>query len=76
MTNILLIANFAFAILYHGVRAARNFNIISIAHIVVSIGGIYLLIKEKRPDWFYNTLIGIGIYTGLKHGMYLTQTFH
>ena len=76
MTNILLIANFAFAILYHGVRAARKFNIISWVHIAFSVGGIYMLIKEKKPDWFYNSLIGVGIYTGIKHGMYLTQTFH
>lgn len=76
MTYILLIANFAFALLYHGVRIARRFNIISLSHIIVSIGGIYLLIKEKKPNWFYNSLIGIGIYAGLKHGIHLTQIFH
>lgn len=76
ITNILLIANFAFAILYHGMRIAREFNVISATHVAVSLGGIYLLFKDKKPEWFYNSLIGIGIYTGLKHGMYLTQTFH
>lgn len=76
ITSILLIANFAFAILYHGVRVQRKFNLISWAHIIVSLGGIYLSIQDKKPDWFYSSLIGIGIYTGLKHGMHLMQTFH
>jgi hypothetical protein len=73
---ILLIVNFAFAILYHGVRVFTKFNFISWAHILVSVGGIYLSTQDKKPDWFFNTLIGLGIYAGLKHGMYLTQTFH
>jgi hypothetical protein len=76
VTNILLITNFAFAILYHGVRVAREFNIISWFHILVSGVGIYYSLQLEKPNWFYNSLIGLGIYAGLKHGMYLTQTFH
>lgn len=76
IASVLLIASFAFAIIYHGVRIAREFNMISLIHVIVGLGGIFLLVREKKPNWFYNSLIGIGIYTGLKHGMYLTQTFH
>jgi len=76
MASVLLIANLAFAIVYHGVRIAREFNMISLIHVIVGLVGIFLLVRDKKSDWFYNSLIGIGIYTGLKHGMYLTQTFH
>jgi hypothetical protein len=75
-TTVLLIVNFVFAIIYHGVRVSRKFNVISSTHVIMSAAGIYLLNKKNKPEWFYNTLFGLGIYTGLKHGMYLTQTFH
>ena len=75
-TNILLIVNFIFAIIYHGVRIYRKFNSVSLAHVIISIGGLYILREKKKPDWFYNSLIGAGIYAGLNHGMHLTQTFH
>ncbi len=73
---VLLIVNFAFAIVYHGVRLGRKFNVISLAHVLISIIGIFYSLKTSRPDWFYHALIGTSIYTGLKHGLYLTQIFH
>ena len=76
ITNILLIAVFAFAILYHGVRVIEKINIISITHIIVGIIGIYYSAQTEKPKWFYNVLSAIGVYAGLKHGYYLTQTFH
>ena len=76
ITTVLLYVIFSFAIIYHGVRASRESNIISWAHIIVSIVSMYLLNKKDKPKWFYNAFFGIGIYTGLKHGFYLTQTFH
>ena len=76
ITDILLIANFTFGIIYHIVRVFNKFNLISAAHVLVGIIGIYFSVQTNKPDWFYNSLIGIGIYTGLKHGIYLTQTFH
>ena len=75
-SNILIIINFAFAILYHGVRLARQINAISLLHVLVGIIGIYLTVKDNKPNWYYNTLTGIGIYTGIKHGLNLTQLFH
>lgn len=75
-TNILLIASFSFAILYHGFRFARNFNIPSAAHIIISIIGIYYSLLSEKPLWFYNSLMSIGIYAGLSHGLYLTQLYH
>ncbi len=76
MSIILLIINFAFGIIYHGVRMARDFNAISVAHVLVGAVGIYYCLLKEKPDYFYNALIGLGIYAGLKHGVYLTQTFH
>ncbi len=76
MTDVLLISNFAFGIIYHIVRVLNKFNFISAAHVLVGIIGIYFSLQSVKPDWFYNSLIGLGIYTGLKHGIYLTQTFH
>ena len=76
ITNILLIAVFAFAILYHGVKIIERINIISITHIIVGIIGIYYSAQTEKPKGFYNLLSGIGVYAGLKHGYYLIQTFN
>ncbi len=76
LSIILLIINFAFGILYHGVRLARKINVISLGHVLVGLVGIYYCIKKERPELFYSALIGLSMYTGLKHGLYLTQTFH
>jgi len=76
MPNILLIVNFALGILYYGINVAIEFNVMSCIHIIVNISRIYMLIKENKPEWFYNSLIGVGIYTGLKHGIYLIQPFY
>ena len=76
ITNILLIAVFAFAILYHGVKVIERINIISITHIIVGIIGIYYSAQTEKPKGFYNLLSAIGVYAGLKHGYYLIQTFN
>jgi hypothetical protein len=76
ITNILLRAVFAFAILYHGVKIIERINIISITHIIVGIIGIYYSVQIEKPKGFYNLLSAIGVYAGLKHGYYLIQTFH
>jgi hypothetical protein len=76
ITNILLIVVFAFTILYHGVKVIEKINIISITHIIVGIIGIYYSAQTETPKGFYNLLSAIGVYAGLKHGYYLTQTFH
>jgi hypothetical protein len=74
--NTLLIVSFAFGILYHGVRVARQFNLISLAHVLGGLLGIYYLWRERKPEMFYNILLGMSAYTGLKHGNYLMQSFH
>ena len=76
ITNILLIAVFAFDILYHGVKVIERINIISITHIIVGIIGIYYSVQTEKPKGFYNLLSAIGVYAGLKHGYYLIQTFN
>ncbi len=72
----LLLVNFIFAIIYHGVRLARNFNVVSFGHILVSLIGIYYSLKSSRPEWFYNGLMGASIYTGLKHGLHIMKSSH
>ncbi len=76
LSIILLIISLAFAVLYHGVRLLDEFNVISLAHVIVGGVGIYYGFKSERPEWFHNSLIGIGIYSGLKHGLYLIQSSH
>ena len=76
INNILLIVVFAFAVLYHGVRVIEKIDIISITHIIIGIIGIYYSAQTDKSKWFYNILSAIGVYAGLKHGYYLTQTFH
>lgn len=76
LPNILLIVNFAIGILYYGINVAIEFNVMSYIHIIVNISRIYMLVKENKPEWFYNSLFGVGIYTSLKHGIYLIQSFY
>ncbi len=73
---ILLIVNFIFAIGYHGVRLARDFNMVSFGHVLISLIGIYFSLKSTRPDWFYNGLMGVSLYAGLKHGLHIMKSFH
>ena len=73
---VVLIANLAFAILYHSVRVLRRFNGISASHVLGGIIGIVYLLFPKRPQMFYYALIFIGIYTGLKHGYHLMVSSH
>ena len=73
---ILLILNFIFAILYHIVRFNRDFNIISLIHILVSIAGIYLTLTNNKTELYYNSLLITGLYAGLKHGYHLMLSFH
>jgi ammonia channel protein AmtB len=73
---VVLIANLAFAILYHIVRVLRRFNGISASHVLGGIIGIVYLLFPKRPNAFYYALIFIGIYAGLKHGYWLMKSSH
>ena len=76
LSILLLIISLAFGILYHGVRLLDNFNIISFGHLITGGIGIYYGLKSERPEWFHNALIGVGIYSGLKHGVYLMKSSH
>lgn len=74
--NILLAANLSFAILYHGSRLSKAFSPISAGHLIIGILGIYYINNKTKPSWYYSTLTGIGVYTGIKHGLFLMQKVH
>ena len=76
MAIVLLIANLAFAILYHIVRVLRRFNGVSLGHVIGGVVGIIYLLLSKRPQWFYYVLIFIAVYAGLKHGYELMAKSH
>ena len=76
MAIILLIANLAFAILYHIVRVMRKFNGVSLGHVIGGVIGIVYLLLPQRPQWFYYVLIFIAVYAGLKHGYELMIKSH
>jgi hypothetical protein len=76
MAIVLLIANLAFAILYHIVRVLRKFNGVSLGHVIGGGVGIIYLLLSKRPQWFYYVLIFIAVYAGLKHGYELMVKSH
>jgi hypothetical protein len=42
----------------------------------MGIGGTYMTLQNEKPDWFYYSLLGIGAYAGLKHGLYLMRISH
>ncbi len=73
---VLLIANFAFGILYHIVRVLRKFNGVSFGHVLGGIVGIIFLSMSKRPVAFYYALIFIAFYALIKHGYHLMVSSH
>ena len=73
---ILMISNFIFAFGYHIVRTLRKFNAVSLGHVAFSSVGIFYLLFQKRPQWFYYALIGLGGYAGIKHAYHLMVSSH
>ena len=73
---VLLIANFAFGILYHIVRVLRKFNGVSAGHVLGGMIAIIVLLLPKIPQWFFYTLVFIGGYAGIKHGYELMVSSH
>jgi peptidoglycan biosynthesis protein MviN/MurJ (putative lipid II flippase) len=71
-----MISNFIFAFIYHIVRTLRKFNAVSFGHVVFSLVGVFYLLFQKRPQWFYYALIGLGGYAGIKHGYHLMLSSH
>ena len=71
-----MISNFIFAFGYHIVRTLRKFNAVSLGHVAFSSVGIFYLLFQKRPQWFYYALIGLGGYAWIKHGYYLMLSSH
>lgn len=76
MAIILLIANLAFAILYHIVRVIRRFNGVSFGHVIGGIVGIVLLVLKQKPQWFYYLLMFFAAYVAIKHGYELMISSH
>lgn len=73
---ILIIANLLFALLYHLPRFMRDYNVVSIGHIIMAIIGTYLSMLSKKPDWYFTSLLGLSAYVGVKHGYKLMQLSH
>lgn len=76
MTIIVLIANLAFAILYHIVRVIRKFNGVSFGHVIGGIVGIVLLVLKQKSQWFYYLLMFFAGYVAIKHGYELMISSH
>jgi hypothetical protein len=67
----LLIAILLLAFLYHGSILLKKTNYISMGHIIMAVIGIYYLIKDKRPEYFYICLVLLSLYVAGKHGYLL-----
>jgi hypothetical protein len=68
-----VLVNFALAVLFHSVKSIDKINPISIGHILFGSVGIYYSYLTAKPSWYYNFLMIIGIYSGLKHGIYIME---
>ena len=74
---IMLIASLSFAMLYHGVRVARNPKyIIGWMHIIAGLALIPMLIIQPELPAFYYSLIFTAFYVAIKHGLALIQISH
>jgi hypothetical protein len=73
---VILIANFAFAILYHIVRVLRKFNGVSLGHVLGGIISIVFLLMKQRPIPFYYFLIFVAFYALFTHGYKLMISSH
>ena len=73
---VLLVASFAFGILYHIVRVLRKFNGVSAGHVLGGVIAIIMLLLPKIPQWFFYVLVFIGAYAGIKHGYELMVSSH
>ena len=73
---VILIANFAFAILYHIVRLLRKFNGVSFGHVLGGLISIVFLLMQQRPVAFYYALIFVAFYALAKHGYELMVSSH
>lgn len=73
---VLLIANFAFGILYHIVRVLRKFNGVSAGHVLGGAIAIIMLLLPTIPQWFFYVIVFIGGYAGIKHGYELMVSSH
>jgi hypothetical protein len=74
--TVILIANFAFGILYHIVRVLRKFNGVSFGHVLGGTIGIILLLMKQKPVAFYYALVFIAFYALIKHGYHLMVSSH
>lgn len=71
-----LIVNLSFAMLYHLPRFIRNYNYVSLAHLLMGITGIYYSLIKSRPQAFYILMPIFSAYVALKHGFELMVAFH
>lgn len=71
-----LVVNLAFAMLYHLPRFIRNYNYVSLAHILAGFVGIYYSLIKTRPDAFYTAMPIFSAYVALKHGFELMVASH
>lgn len=71
-----LIVNICFAIAYHIQRLWREYNPISLGHVVVGIISIYFSWIYKKPLWFFYFALFMAGYVGLKHTYELIKLSH
>jgi hypothetical protein len=73
---VLLISIFIFSFLYHGSRLVDGMNPISVGHIAMAIIGIYYSLQDTKSSIFYNTMLGLSAYIGIKHTLLLFTLVH
>ena len=71
----LMITIIIFGIWYHIDKLSKinKIDVISITHILLGTLAIGYLIIPKRSQWFYYSMILVGIYSAIKHSYYLSK---
>lgn len=73
---VVLIANICFAIVYHVQRLWRQYNPVSMGHVVIGIIAIYFSWISKKPMWYFYTVLAFSAYVGIVHSLDLIKMSH
>jgi hypothetical protein len=73
---VVLIANLCFAIAYHSQRLWRQYNPVSLGHVIIGLIAIYFSWISKKHMWYFYTVLAFSAYVGVVHSLELIRLSH
>lgn len=71
-----LIVNICFALAYHIQRLWRQYNNVSMGHVIGGIIGIYYSLLSKKPLGYFYGILFLTLYVGLSHSIEIIKMSH